>query len=147
MFAAVDFRVRSPGFLGIAAGALHHIGGIEPALQMSAAELALFVFFIAGALPFLLDFYFVMGKLSGSLRLRSCDFVSCQAVPLVRAALVPPDSALRGQLYSKAEGAAKARIFYKPLTFVKARGCSLPWARVEVEKRHRGREHRDHETQ
>ena len=53
MFAAVDFRVRSPGFLRVAAGALHYIGGVKPALQMAAGEFALFVFLVAGALPLL----------------------------------------------------------------------------------------------
>jgi hypothetical protein len=46
----------------------------------------------------------------------------------VRAALVPPDSALRGQLYSKAEGAAKVQIFYKLLTFAVSHNCTLLWS-------------------
>src|SRR5450432_2477220 len=37
VFAAIDLGVRSPGFVGIAAGLLDRIGGIKPALQMPAA--------------------------------------------------------------------------------------------------------------
>ena len=48
MFAAIDFRIAAPGFLHIAASLFQHIVGIEPALKMSAAELALFVLLVAG---------------------------------------------------------------------------------------------------
>src|SRR6266853_7026929 len=62
-FAAINFGVRSPGFRHITAFLFEHVGGVEPALQMSAAELALFVFLVAGTLSRLLDLYFVVRKL------------------------------------------------------------------------------------
>src|ERR1700693_5960584 len=63
MFATIYFRIRPPGFFGVAARLLDHIRGVEPALQMSATELALGVFFVTGSLSRLLEFYFVMRKL------------------------------------------------------------------------------------
>src|SRR6266849_9033611 len=60
-FAAIHFGVRSPGFLHITAFLFEHVGGIEPAFQVSAAELALFVFLVAGTLSRPLDLYFVVG--------------------------------------------------------------------------------------
>ena len=63
IFAAIDFGVRSPSLLDVAALALNHVLRIEPAFQMAAAELALFVLFVAGTLSGLLDLHFVMGKL------------------------------------------------------------------------------------
>ena len=56
MLAAINFRIRPPGLFGIAASLLEHIRGVEPALQMSAAEFALGVFLVTGTLPRLLDF-------------------------------------------------------------------------------------------
>src|SRR6202167_2948551 len=79
MLAAVDLGVRPPRFFHVAASLLDHILGIEPALQVSAAELAFFVFLVAGALPGLLNFDFVMRKLCGSLRSGSRDFASRQS--------------------------------------------------------------------
>ena len=49
MFAAVDLGVADPGFLHIAAGLLLHIRGVEPALEMPTAKLALCVLFIRPA--------------------------------------------------------------------------------------------------
>src|SRR5690349_23174474 len=66
VFAAINLRIRPPGLFGVTAGLLEHIRGVEPALQMSAAELALGVFLVTGALPWLLDFYFVMRELRWS---------------------------------------------------------------------------------
>lgn len=66
MLTSIYLRVRSPGFFRVAAGLLDHVGGIKPALQMSAAEFAFGVFFVAGTLSRLLDFHFVMGKLRRS---------------------------------------------------------------------------------
>src|SRR5664279_540626 len=73
-FAAIDFGVRSPCFLHAAALLFDHVGGVEPALQMSATELALFVFFVAGTLARLLDLDFVVRKLRNRRRDRSCRF-------------------------------------------------------------------------
>src|SRR5208283_1288809 len=86
---------------------LDHIGRVEPALQVAAAKLSFFVFLVAGALPSLLDFHFVMGKLRRSVRARSGDFASRQRFILVCAARPPPDSALRTSLYSKAKAEPK----------------------------------------
>ena len=66
MLAAIYFRIRSPGLLRVAAGLLDNIGCVEPALEMPAAELTLGVLFVAGALPWLLEFHSVVGKLRGS---------------------------------------------------------------------------------
>jgi hypothetical protein len=74
VLAAIDFRIRSPGLFGITASLLEHIRGVEPALQMSAAELALGVSLVTGALPWLLDFYFVMWELRWS----GCGFARGQ---------------------------------------------------------------------
>src|SRR5579862_202492 len=68
MLAAVNFRVASPGFFRVAASFFNHVFRIEPAFQMAAAEFALLVFLIAGALTRLLDFDFMMRKLRRSLR-------------------------------------------------------------------------------
>src|ERR1035438_611900 len=43
-FAAIYFGVCSPRFLHAAAFFFEHVSGVEPAFQMSAAELTLFVF-------------------------------------------------------------------------------------------------------
>ena len=53
---------------------------------MSAAEFALFIFLVAGALPGLLDLHFVMRELRRSLCRRRGDFTRCQGLTLVRAA-------------------------------------------------------------
>jgi len=78
VFAAVDFRIPSPGFFGVAAGLLDHVSPVGPALQMAAAELAFLVLLVAGALPVLFDLDLVMGKLRRSLRARSGHFASRQ---------------------------------------------------------------------
>jgi hypothetical protein len=63
---------------------------------MAAAELAFFVFFVAGALSGLLDLDFMMGKLRRSLR-EEVEVISpvAKGFTLVRAALAPPDSAYK----------------------------------------------------
>jgi hypothetical protein len=66
MLATIDLGVWSPSFFRVATGLFDHIRGIEPALQVSAAEFALGVVFVAGALSRLLDLHFVMGKLRRS---------------------------------------------------------------------------------
>ena len=78
MFAAVDLGVRSPCFFCVAALSLDGIGRIEPALQVTAAELALIVLLVAGALPNFLDLDSMMRKLRWSLDVRSGDFASRQ---------------------------------------------------------------------
>lgn len=92
MFTAVDLRVWPPGFFGIAAGLFDYVLAVEPALQMTAAKLALFVFLVTGALSSLLGFDFVMRELCGRLRARSSDLASCHRAHLGRAALAPPES-------------------------------------------------------
>ena len=67
MFATIDFRIATPSLLYVATRLFEDVGRIEPALEVSAAQLALGVFFVAGALTRLFNFYFVMGKLGGSL--------------------------------------------------------------------------------
>jgi len=74
--AAVNLDVPTPGFLDAAALLLHRVGGIEPALQMAAAEFPLVVFLVAGSLARLLDLDLVVGKLLNSVRDRG--FTSCQ---------------------------------------------------------------------
>src|SRR5215471_14762862 len=76
MFATVDFSVRSPRLFRVAALLLNNVVGVEPALQVSPAELALLVLLVAGTLAGLLDLDFVMGKL----RYRCCRVGSCQEV-------------------------------------------------------------------
>src|SRR5580765_638660 len=68
-FATIDFPVGSPGLLGTTAFLLEHVGAIKPALQVSAAELTLVISFVAGALTWLLDLDFVVGKLHDPCRL------------------------------------------------------------------------------
>ncbi len=63
MLTAIDLGIFSPGLFGIAAGLLLHVFRVEPALEMTAAELALGVLLIAGALPRLLDLDPVPGEL------------------------------------------------------------------------------------
>ena len=63
MLAAVNFGVFAPGFFHVSASLLDHVIAIEPTLQMSTAEFALFVLLIAGTLIELLDLYLVFGKL------------------------------------------------------------------------------------
>ena len=78
VFAAVDFGIRPPGFFSVAARLLDYIFGVEPAFQMTAAELAFLILLVAGALPRLFDLDLMMGKLGRSLRARSCNFASRQ---------------------------------------------------------------------
>ncbi len=66
MLAAIHFGIRAPGLFGIAASLFDDIRGVKPSLEMAAAEFSLGVFFIAGALPRLLEFHFVVRKLRGS---------------------------------------------------------------------------------
>src|SRR5712671_5992707 len=62
-FATINFPVGPPCLLNAAALLLEHVGGVEPALQVSAAEFALVVCFVAGALTRLLDLDLMVGKL------------------------------------------------------------------------------------
>src|SRR5579862_1039351 len=78
MLATIDFRVRSPGLFGVAAGALDDVRAIKPAFQMSAARLAFIVLLITGALARLFNFDFMMRKLRRSLGFRSGDLASSQ---------------------------------------------------------------------
>src|ERR1700730_68394 len=70
-FAAINFGVGSPGFLHITAFLFEDVGGVEPAFQVSAAELALLVFLVAGTLARLLHLNCVLGKLRN--RARDCS--------------------------------------------------------------------------
>src|ERR1051325_7509695 len=78
MLAAIHFGVRSPGFFGVAAGLLQHVSGIKPALQVPPAELPFLILFVAGALPGLLYFDLMMGKLRDILGAGSGHFASRQ---------------------------------------------------------------------
>ena len=78
MLAAVDFGVLAPGFFRVATGLLNHIRSVEPALQMSAAELAFLVLLVAGTLSRFLNLDLVMRKLGRSLRIRSGHFARRQ---------------------------------------------------------------------
>src|SRR5581483_5497386 len=61
--AAINFGVRSPRLLDVAALLLQHVGHVIPAFQMAAAELAFRILLVAGALSGFLDFDLVIGKL------------------------------------------------------------------------------------
>src|ERR1700730_1304049 len=78
VLATIDFGVGSPGLFRIAASLFENVRGIEPALQMPAAEFALLIVLVAGALPRLLDFDLMVGKLRNILRARSGYFASRQ---------------------------------------------------------------------
>jgi len=79
VLAAIDFGIAAPGFFRVAAGLFQHIGGVEPALQMAAARFAFFVFFVAGALPRLLDFDFMMRELRHGCRSCTANFAGRQS--------------------------------------------------------------------
>ena len=68
MLAAVDFGVLAPRFLGVATGLFDHVRSIEPALQVSAAELAFLVLLVAGPLSRFLNLDLVLWKLRRSSR-------------------------------------------------------------------------------
>jgi hypothetical protein len=78
MLAAVDFGVLAPGLFRVATGLLDHVRSVEPALQMSATELAFLVLLVAGTLSRFLDLDLVMRKLGRSLRIRSGQFARRQ---------------------------------------------------------------------
>src|SRR5947208_16059673 len=59
----VYLGVFSPSLLRIATRLLQHIGCVIPAFKMPATKFALSIVFIAGALPWLLDLYFMVWKL------------------------------------------------------------------------------------
>src|SRR5271157_4757689 len=61
----VDFHLVAKLLPDIATGLLQHIGQIEPALQVSAAKLALRVRLVTGALERLLIFHLMFRKLRG----------------------------------------------------------------------------------
>jgi len=79
MLAAVYLGVFAPSFLCVATGLFDHIRGVEPALQMSAAELPFFVLLVAGTLSRLLNLDLVMRKLRRSLCVRSGHFARRQS--------------------------------------------------------------------
>ena len=78
MLAAIHFGIRPPGFFCIAACLLDHVRGVEPALQVSTTELALFVFLVAGPLSNFFDLNFVMRKLCRGLHARARHFARRQ---------------------------------------------------------------------
>src|SRR5579872_1092509 len=67
MLTAIDLRITTPSLLRIAASLLQDVGRVEPAFEVSAAELAFLVFLIASPLPRFLDFHLVIRKLRRSL--------------------------------------------------------------------------------
>src|SRR5271157_1550816 len=77
----VDFHLVAKRLPDIATGLLQHIGQIEPALQVSAAQLALRVRLVAGALERLLIFHLMFRKLRGfclrGLR-HKCSIACCE---------------------------------------------------------------------
>jgi len=73
-FAAIDFSINSPGFLHAAALLLEHVGRVEPAFQVPAAEFSLVVFLVAGALTRLLDLDLMVRELRNVGCLRGCRF-------------------------------------------------------------------------
>src|SRR5580704_8879992 len=70
MFTAIHLSIFAPSLLHVAASLFQHVGGVKPALEMPAAELAFLVLLVASPLPRLLDFYLVIGELRRSLRAR-----------------------------------------------------------------------------
>ena len=80
MFAAIDFGIASPSLLHIPASLLEHIGCVEPAFEMPAAELAFLILFVASPLPRLLDFDLVPGELRRSLCPRGYGSASGQRI-------------------------------------------------------------------
>jgi hypothetical protein len=84
MLAAINFGVRPPGFFHVTTGLFEHVDPVRPALQMAAAEFAFFILLVAGALPGLLDLYFVTRKLRRSLGVGSGDFASRQRLTSLR---------------------------------------------------------------
>jgi hypothetical protein len=80
MFAAIDFGIASPSLLHIPASLLQHIGRIEPAFEMPAAELAFLILLVASPLSRLLDFDLVLGELRRSLCPRDYDSASGQRI-------------------------------------------------------------------
>jgi hypothetical protein len=101
MFATVDFGVLTPGFFRVATGLLNHIRSVEPAFQMSAAELAFLVLLVAGTLSRLLNLDLVMRKLRRSLRVRSGHF------------------ARRQRTYPRSRGASAARVAVRAQLYLK----------------------------
>src|ERR1022692_3890338 len=63
MLTTIDLHLIAKGLPNVAAGLLQHVSQVEPALQMSAAELAFFVGLVAGALELLLVLELVLGEL------------------------------------------------------------------------------------
>ncbi len=102
MFATIDFCVASPRLFHIPTLPLDQVRQVEPALQMSAAGLALFVFFIAGALPRRFYFHFVARKLRGSCRVGYRRFACGQEIDPRCGGLNPPISFTDSSFYSKA---------------------------------------------
>ena len=80
MFAAIDFGIASPSLLHIPASLIEHIGRVEPAFEMSAAELAFLVLLVASPLSRLLDFDLMLGELRRSLCPRGYDSASGQRI-------------------------------------------------------------------
>src|SRR5690242_5849767 len=79
MLAAVDLGIGPVHLLHIATGLLQHVGHVVPALQVPAAELALFVLFITGALQVFFELYLVVGQRANEVRcLFSCHLGGCQ---------------------------------------------------------------------
>src|SRR3981081_1072666 len=78
MLAAVDLCIRTPGLLRVPASLLQYVNGIDPPLQVPAAELSLLVFLVTGTLSRLLDLDLVMRKLRRSFGSRGRDFARRQ---------------------------------------------------------------------
>ena len=101
MLAAVDFGILAPGFFRVATGLLNHIRSVEPALQMSAAELAFLIPLVAGTLSRLLNLDLVMRKLRRSLRVRSGHFARRQSTYPHSGGASAAGVGLRAPLYLK----------------------------------------------
>ena len=63
MLATIDLHLIAKGLPNVAAGLLQHVSQVEPAFQMSAAELPFFIGLVAGALQGFLVLEFVLGEL------------------------------------------------------------------------------------
>jgi hypothetical protein len=60
MFTAIHLGIAAPRLLHVTTRLLQYVGGIKPALEMPAAELAFLVLLVASPLPRLLGLYLVI---------------------------------------------------------------------------------------
>jgi hypothetical protein len=62
MLTTIDFHLIAEGLPDVAAGLLQHVSQVEPAFQMSTAQLPFFIGLVAGPLEGLLVLELVLGK-------------------------------------------------------------------------------------